>query len=174
MSSSFKDPRLTLPNFAQGVIEHLFLRCRTGDLKAGQVGEEFQVWAGNRLYTGPTADEAWSAFFKDLPSYDEITPEGRQAMMDAGREVEQEENAQFQETLEALTEDGLSELGTLAEGAKADRQSKIIEALLKIREEKTEFSNVLDFVRAVADKAGLEEVGSGELTAALQQIGPEA
>lgn len=111
-------------------MDQLFVRCRTGELFAGRMGPVLTVTVGQVTFKGDDEGEVWTHVFKHFAQLPAPSPEYRTLMAGAAGE---EDDAQAQAWIDALTEGGMSDLGLLTEQYRRDRRAQIDKGLQRLQ-----------------------------------------
>lgn len=122
------DPRLSLATFAQDLMEQVFLRVRTGDMRAGQLHDKYVIVVGDHVFEG-SPEKAWTGLFCHIMDQKDPTADDRARFEEAGSGVDEEAAEKTAQIIEALTEGGMTQLGQATEAERQERRKKILDAL---------------------------------------------
>lgn len=147
------DPRLTMANFAQDLFEQVHLRTKTGDFRAGFIGDEYHILIGTDVVVAKSKDEAWEAAFQLLFATSEVTPELRARMELEGSTVK-EVDVQTAPLIEVLTEGGMTALGRATEQARLERKAILKKALPEFLASHGAFDSVESMLESLATELG--------------------
>jgi hypothetical protein len=156
------DPRLNSRTFSEDLMDQIFVRTHTGDLRAGTIGTDYVLTIGNVTFKDPDRDKVWSKGFEFLNQLAEPTQEVRDRMALLGDDPDTD--AETTALIDVLTEGGLTDLGRLTIEYRQRRNETIRTAFAKfVDSPQYPAQDPTEFLDYMTTESGLQDLTLEEI-----------